>query len=216
MDTTCLEVAAAALEYPGQERADGFGTAEAPTGAPPALADALRALRAYLTGAPAGEAEERYAALFDLDPVCTLHAGYHLFGEDYKRGELLAGLAAELRHAGISNGTELPDFLPTLLRLAARSDAEARATLVDYLLLPALVKMTGALEASESPWAAVLRALPGALAPLGKGEDVAAQLFAPAPDGLRRYTEAVDLPEKGDRHMPVFTPPTAAPGSRGE
>src|SRR5450830_1452086 len=169
-----------------------------------------------MDAAPAGEAEERYTALFDLNPVCTLHAGYHLFGEDYKRGELLAGLAAELRRAEIPNWTELPDFFPTLLRLAARSDAEAQATLVDYLLLPALVKMTDALKPSESPWAAVVRALSSALAPLGTGEDVAAELFAAAPDDVRRYTEAADLPEKGDRHMPTFNPLSAPTGSRAE
>jgi nitrate reductase delta subunit len=212
MDAALLEAVAAALEYPGPGKAERPGTAEALTCAPPALASALRALGAYLAAAPAGEAEERYTALFDLNPVCTLHAGYHLFGEDYKRGELLAGLAAELRKADLLIGTELPDYFPALLRLTARSDPAGRETLVDYLLLPALVKMTDALKASESPWAAVVRALSSALAPLGTGEDVAAQLFAPAPDCLRRYTQAADLPEKGDRHMPNFNPPSATPG----
>lgn len=216
MDAAFLEAVAAALEYPGLIGAERFGTADTLTGAPPALASALHALGAYLAAAPAGEAEERYTALFDLNPVCTLHAGYHLFGEDYKRGELLAGLAAELREADLAIGTELPDYFPALLRLAARSDPAGRETLVDYLLLPALVKMTDALKASESPWAAVVRALPAALAPLGTGEDVAAQLFAPAPECLRRYTEAADLPEKGDRHMPTFHPPSAAPVTGAE
>ncbi len=216
MDAAVLETVAAALAYPDPGRAEKPGTEEVLTCAPPAMASALRALGAYLAATPAGEAEERYAALFDLNPICTLHAGYHLFGEDYKRGELLAGLAVELRSAGVATGTELPDYLPALLRLAARSDAEARATLVDYLLLPALVKMTDALEASESPWAAVVRALSSVLAPMGTGENIAAQLFAPAPESLRRYTGAADLPERGDRHMPVFNPPSAAPGPREE
>lgn len=214
MSADLLETVAASLEHPGPGKAETPGTA--PGCVPPALASALRELGAYLSAAPPGEAQERYAALFDLNPVCTLHAGYHLFGEDYKRGELLSGLAAELRRAEIPNGTELPDFFPTLLRLAARSDVEARSTLVDYLLLPALVKMTAALAESKSPWAAVVRALPSALAPLGNGEDVAAQLFAPPPDDLRRYTGAADLPERGDRHMPAFNPPSAGPGLREE
>jgi nitrate reductase delta subunit len=212
LDAALLETVAMALEYPGPGKTERPGTADALTGAPPALASALNALGAYLAAAPPGEAEERYTALFDLNPVCTLHAGYHLFGEDYKRGELLAGLVAELRKADLVIGTELPDYLPALLRLAARSDRGGRETLVDYLLLPALVKMTGALKASESPWAAVVRALPSALAPLGTGEDVAGQLFAPPPDYLRRYTQAADLPEKGDRHMPAFDPSSAATG----
>lgn len=209
-----LTAVADRLEYPGPGCASPPGSGRVSTPAPPALASALRALDAYLAAAPAGEAEERYTALFDLNPICTLHAGYHLFGEDYKRGELLAGLSAELKKAGVPNGAELPDFLPALLRLAAGSDAEACATLVDHVILPALVKMVGALEGSESPWADVLRGLPEALAPLGTGEDVAARLFAPVPDALRCYTEAADLPEKGDRHMPTFNPPPAAAAAR--
>lgn len=208
-DTAFLAAVADRLEYPGPARVDRGGPAAAAAGATPALSAALGALDGYLAAAPAGDAEERYTALFDLNPICTLHAGYHLFGEDYKRGELLAGLAAELKKADVPNGTELPDFLPALLRLGRGSDADARATLVDHILLPALVKINAALEGSESPWAAVLRALPEALAPLGTGEDVASRLFAPVPDGLRRYTEAADLPERGDRHMPTFRPPPA-------
>lgn len=211
LDAGFLAAVADVLEYPGTQGPD-----LAAPGAPPALASALRALDAYLAAAPAGEAEERYTALFDLNPACTLHAGYHLFGEDYKRGELLAGLAAELREAGIPIGTELPDYVPALLRLAAGSEPDARATLVDHLLLPALVKMNGCLQGSESPWAGLLRALPEALKPLGTGEDIATWLFAPVPDALRRYTEAADLPEKGDRHMPAFNPPPATPVAREE
>ena len=41
-------------------------------------------------------------------------------------------------------------------------------------------------------------------------------LFAATPDDLRRYTEAADLPEKGDRHMPTFNPLSAPTGSRAE
>ena len=36
--------------------------------------------------------QELYTRTFDLNPVCALEVGYHLFGENYKRGEFLANL----------------------------------------------------------------------------------------------------------------------------
>lgn len=173
-----LRQLAASLEYPAAdasfvaaEAADHWELLDAE------LAGALRALARSLADAPPGEAAERYTALFDLSPVCTLHLGYHLFGEAYQRGALLAGLTVELRKANVDLGDELPDFLPTLLRLVAelpegRDPDGDRETLVDAVLLPALSRMIEALGASTSAWAAVVRALPAALAPLGGGRPV--------------------------------------------
>lgn len=206
-----LELAAAALEYPDDRSASRVREGLERIGSScPEMSNALARLAAWLDSAAPGVAEERYTSLFDLSPVCTLHAGYHVFGETYQRGALLAGLVEELRKAEVSERGELSDFLPTLLRLLPRQSEEDRATLVDYVLLPALVRMNVALEGSTSPWADVLRALPKTLAPLGTGEDVAARVLACPPDGLREYTEAADLPERGDRHAPVFVPPPAA------
>lgn len=208
-----LELVASSLEYPSDQSvslaAEAAKRAEV---SGPALARALARLAEWLQAAPPGEAEERYTALFDLSPVCTLHAGYHVFGETYQRGVLLAGLSAELRTAEVAERSELSDFIPTLLRLLPRQRAEERATLVDYVLLPALVRMREALDGSTSPWADVLRALPDLLVPLGSGEDVASRILASAPDGLRLYTEAADQPERGDSHRPPRDVPVAAVG----
>src|SRR5450759_3107097 len=38
------------------------------------------------------ELQELYTRTFDLSPVCALDIGYHLFGENYKRGVFLANL----------------------------------------------------------------------------------------------------------------------------
>lgn len=211
-DAGLLELVASSLEHPDERSASRtLSAVEQVAPLSPEMSQAFAQLAAWLAAAAPGEADERYTSLFDLSPVCTLHAGYHIFGETYQRGALLAGLVEELRKAEVSGRGELSDFLPTLLRLLSRQGEEDRATLVDYILLPALVRMRAALEGSTSPWADVLRALPKALAPLGTGEDVAARVLASAPDGLRDYTEAADLPERGDRHTPVFVPPAAAP-----
>lgn len=107
------------------------------------------------------EAEEHYTKLFDLDPACTLHVGYHLFGEDYQRGALLAQLRVELRTAGIEENNDLPDFLPLLLRLLPRLPSdEDRAALTNLLLLPAIDRMVSDLHRVSDPFAVLIRTLP--------------------------------------------------------
>ena len=168
-----LDVVAAALDYPSGSSARGAleGAALAEDVAPEMSAALLR-LSGWLSSAAPGGAEERYSGLFDLSPVCTLHLGYHLFGESYQRGALLSGLVAEMRKAGVAlRDGELSDYLPAVLRLlASLPPGEDRETLVDALLLPGLTRMTEALKDADSPWADVLRALPSFLAPLGGGE----------------------------------------------
>ena len=59
------------------------------------------------------EMQELYTSTFDLNPVCALEAGYHLFGEDYRRGQPARGRSA-LRAwtgqavAGLSAGIAAP------------------------------------------------------------------------------------------------------------
>lgn len=123
-------------------------------------AKALEQLSAWVEVNPI-EAEEHYTKLFDLDPACTLHVGYHLFGEDYQRGALLAQLRAELRAAGVAENNDLPDFLPSLLRLLPRLGSdEDRASLINLLILPAIDKMVSDLGRLQDPFAELIRSLP--------------------------------------------------------
>jgi nitrate reductase assembly molybdenum cofactor insertion protein NarJ len=88
------------------------------------------------------EAQEIFTRTFDVQSITTLGVGYVMFGDDYKRGELLVNLNREHSEAGVDCGTELPDHLPTVLRLLARwSDPEIRAEFVEEILHPALGRM---------------------------------------------------------------------------
>jgi len=168
-----LGLVAASLDYPdGSSALGALDGAERTEDLAPEISAALRQLSGWLASAPPGAAEERYSGLFDLSPVCTLHLGYHLFGESYQRGALLSGLVAEMRKAGVVlRDGELSDYLPAVLRLlSSLPPGEDRETLVDALLLPGLTRMTEALKDTDSPWADLLRALPSFLAPLGGGE----------------------------------------------
>jgi len=64
--------------------------------------------------------EEIFTRTFDVQAITTLDIGYVVFGDDYKRGELL------------DCGSELADHLSNLLQLiAAHEDQAMMAELVD-------------------------------------------------------------------------------------
>ena len=161
MDRETLNLIAVSLEYPTAQTATlARRAAERCACDHIALARALWELAVWLETAPIGQAEERYTALFDLNPVCTLHVGYQVFGDTYQRGAFIANLAGELRRAGVEKGDDLPDFLPVVLRLLGTIDPSEAEPLLSIVVGPALAKMTQALGGSRSPWSDVIRALP--------------------------------------------------------
>ena len=88
--------------------------------------------------------QELFTRSFDVQAATTLDVGYVLFGDDYKRGILLANLNGEHRTAGIDTGTELGDYIPNLLRLmAVIEDEEVLHDLAYAILGPALLEMIG-------------------------------------------------------------------------
>lgn len=86
--------------------------------------------------------QELYTRSFDVQAMTTLDVGYVLFGDDYKRGVLLANLNSEYREAELNTGTELADHIPNLLRLMERlKDEEVLQDLAYAILAPALLEM---------------------------------------------------------------------------
>ena len=88
------------------------------------------------------EIQEIFTRSFDVQPITTLGVGYVMFGDDYKRGELLVNLASEQRAVGVDCGSELPDHLPNVLRLIARwEDRGLVEEFVAEILYPAVERM---------------------------------------------------------------------------
>ncbi len=86
--------------------------------------------------------QELYTRCFDVQAVTTLDIGYVLYGDDYKRGEILANLNREHQKAQNDCGRDLADHLPNLLNLISKSqDAQFITDLVHEILAPALSKM---------------------------------------------------------------------------
>lgn len=86
--------------------------------------------------------QELFTRSFDVQAVTTLDVGYVLFGDDYKRGEMLANLNREHSEAQNDCGTELADHLPNVLRLIPElRDEELVEDLAYAILAPALSEM---------------------------------------------------------------------------
>jgi nitrate reductase molybdenum cofactor assembly chaperone len=163
VQTYTLDRIADALEYPHPRSARAATQAASRLAEiEPAAGAAFAALAAWLQRTPPWEQEEVYTRLFDLGPVCTLHVGYHVFGEAYQRGALLAGLVGELRRAGVEPQGQLPDYLPTMLRLWGRLARDDSALLLhDRILAPGIARMAQELTRVDTPWARAVAALAG-------------------------------------------------------
>ena len=86
--------------------------------------------------------QELHTRTFDVQALTTLDIGFVLFGDDYKRGELLSHLNREHAQAENDCRGELSDHLPNVLRLIPKlRDQNLLDELVRELLVPALMLM---------------------------------------------------------------------------
>ncbi|MCK4773398.1 MAG: nitrate reductase molybdenum cofactor assembly chaperone [Candidatus Krumholzibacteria bacterium] len=113
-------------------------------------AENLREFTNFASQASLLELEEVYTRSFDVQAVTTLDIGYVMWGDDYKRGELLVKLNGEHKEAGVDCGNELPDHLPNVLRLLdAMEKPELRDELVQLLVAPALRRIIGEFDSDR-------------------------------------------------------------------
>ena len=105
------------------------------------------------------ELDELFTRTFDLNPLCSLEMGWHLFGENYERGLVLVRMREQLRLHGLPESTELPDHLTHVLRLVSRMEWSAGADFAGACVLPALEKMLQAMNGKNNPFEWVLQAV---------------------------------------------------------
>ncbi|MBI4349946.1 MAG: molecular chaperone TorD family protein [Elusimicrobia bacterium] len=149
---------AALLEYPGA----GFrGALESALGAlsaqAPAAAAALEPFAAFAAASSDTELEEAFTHTFDLNPSCALEIGWHLYGENYKRGEFLVEMRRLMRRLEVPEDKELPDHLSHVLAVLPLLETEQARELAEHKLLPALARIRKA--AAGRPYDGVLRAI---------------------------------------------------------
>ena len=108
----------------------------------PEAAEAMKLFMEFADSSTLEEMQELFLRSFDIQAITTLDIGFILFGEDYKRGQLLVHLNVEHREAGNVCHTELADHLPYVLcMLPKMKDETLRNEIATRLLLPAIVKM---------------------------------------------------------------------------
>jgi nitrate reductase molybdenum cofactor assembly chaperone len=105
------------------------------------------------------ELQELYTQTFDWNPDTTLDIGWHLFGENYDRGDFLVKLRGALRAHGVAESSELPDHLSHVLALMDRLSEGERAEFTAKFLQPAMNKLCEGLSKSDSIFLPVLSTL---------------------------------------------------------
>lgn len=107
--------------------------------------------------------EELFSATFDINPSCVLYAGVHLFGEEnFKRGELMAGLFARYQETGFISNGDLPDHISNLLRYWMVTDDAEQKELAEFCILGPLEKIISSLDPAN-PYCSLFEALQSTL-----------------------------------------------------
>lgn len=149
---------AALLSYPRAGFRGRFESARRSLSAEaPAAAAALEPFAAFVAASTDEELEEAFTQTFDLNPGCALEIGWHLYGEDYKRGEFLVEMRRLMRRLGVPEDAELPDHLSHVLSVLPLMEREQARELAAQKVLPALAKIRKA--AADHPYDGVLRAI---------------------------------------------------------
>lgn len=157
MDRANYEAIATVLSYP----AEGYSASARVLGElmPPECTASIARFVAAVEALPLESQQELFTQTFDLNPVCSLELGWHLFGENYERGLLLVRMREELRAAGIAEQGELPDHLAYALRLLPRMESDRAADFAGAIVMPALAKMMQAIRGKKNPYEELLHSL---------------------------------------------------------
>ena len=108
----------------------------------PDIGEILQPFTDVITTVSKYELEDLYLRTFEVQSITTLDIGYVVFGDDYKRGELLVNLNKEHQEYGIDCEGELADNLANILKLIyVLKDSLLLKDLINKLVGPALTKM---------------------------------------------------------------------------
>jgi nitrate reductase assembly molybdenum cofactor insertion protein NarJ len=108
----------------------------------PEVGEILKPFTKVISNVSKYELEDLYLRSFEVQSITTLDIGYVVFGDDYKRGELLVNLNKEHKNYGINCGDELADNLSNILKLiTVLEDYKLLNDLINKIVAPALTRM---------------------------------------------------------------------------
>lgn len=125
----------------------------------PQAEDFLTAFTDAVGKLTAVEVEELFTRTFELNPLCAPEVGWHLFGENYSRGEFLVQMRQALRQHSLPESTELPDHLGHVLSVLGRLGQVESGLFAERYVLPALDKMLAGLAGKDNPYENLLAAV---------------------------------------------------------
>lgn len=128
-----------------------------------ARAAGLNDFAAALVRFSTAEIQEQFITTFDWNPATALELGWHLYGEQYARGEFLVRVRKELYRYGVSESSELPDHLTHVLRLLGRMPEAKVEEFAREYAAPAVAKLVSVLDQKQTPFALLMRAVRDAL-----------------------------------------------------
>lgn len=104
-------------------------------------------------------AQERFTAVFDMNPITTLNLTYHTYGDNEERAAALVRLQQSYAQAGWERiSGELPDYLPLMLEFLSvcRHPEQTAAVWLCFRGIDGLIEK---LEPSAPAYAALLQPL---------------------------------------------------------
>jgi nitrate reductase molybdenum cofactor assembly chaperone NarJ/NarW len=120
-------------------------------------------------------AQERYTAVFDMNPATTLNLTYHTYGDNEERAAALARLQHGYAQAGWERITgELPDYLPLMLEFLSICRHPAHTAAV-WQCLRGIDELIEKLKPSAPAYAALLQPLGRMVAESGAADPGAGQ-----------------------------------------
>ena len=157
---TVLDAVSTLLAYPDADAAgELMGACRVLEQESVMLRSAAAAFRQFLEATEPTKREELYTSVFDINPTCTMELGWHLYGEDYKRGSFLVDMRRTMQMVGVEESAELPDHLTHALRVLGRLPTPKDIQFATEYVQPALAKMLEGYTDEASPWQPLLHAV---------------------------------------------------------
>lgn len=203
------------LDYPQEGRLEGLLQAVSAelAGLPEAvalpLADFIEAARRHGQRGMA----EHYVETFDRRRRCCLYLTYYAVGDTRHRGAAILAFKQALAAAGYEmTSDELPDYLPVVLELSARSDDEVAGALLSSHR-EGIEVLRSALADLDSPYALLVEAVSMTLPPIepATAERIRALVSAGPPTETVGVTSTLPFPTLPIKHPLMGAAPPAAP-----
>ncbi|PFG43916.1 respiratory nitrate reductase chaperone NarJ [Isoptericola jiangsuensis] len=195
------------LAYPDDDTLAAAAEVRPAVAALPApVRDRLDGLAATLLDGDQRALQADYVATFDLRRRCSMYLSYYAAGDTRRRGAALVRFVEAYRAAGFeTTGTELPDYLPTVLELSA-CGGEVGARIAGALLdahRDGIEVLRSALAALGSPWTAGIEAVCLTLAPVDAATaERIADLVASGPPAETVGLDGYGADAPGGRDLP--------------